>query len=211
MPSGRYRPRSPVRYSRAPAGGRVRDEFLLRQVGAIPVPAREAVAADAQLTGGAAGQDRPLRVQDQDFGAPQRPADGNRRRLLGNLADRMAGREGGALRRPVPIDEAASGKFLQEAADPRDREHVPARQELPQRAQVFQAFIHHEVKETRRQPERRDAVSAQGRSQVFQRSRSGRKDHQAPAVAERGPDLERRGVEGEGASWRNTSSAPREA
>ena len=65
MPSGRYRTRSPVRYSRAPrvGGERIGDEALGGELGPVPVAARDAVAADVQLAGDADRHRLPVPVE----------------------------------------------------------------------------------------------------------------------------------------------------
>ena len=75
-PAGSQRPRSPVRYMRAPGSPYGSGRNLLgRQAGAAEVAAGEPVAAEVDLAGHA-GRDRPqVLVQHVDPGSGQRPAD----------------------------------------------------------------------------------------------------------------------------------------
>ncbi len=171
-------------------------EALRGQLGAIPVAAREAVAADVQLADLAGRHPAPLRVEEIDLRVGDRPADRDAGRVGGEVTDRVAGGEGRALRRAVAVDERATGKRLERPPHVRGGQRIAAGQELPQGREVRQPLVDGEVEEAGRQPEGRHAVASDRLREIVQPGRLGRKHDEPAAVEERAPDLEGRRVEG---------------
>ena len=63
-----------------------------------------------------------------------------------------------------------------------DKVNVAAGQQLSERFQIIQAFVHHEMEQTRRQPQGGDAVPADGSANFRERGRPRRQQHHPAAV-----------------------------
>ena len=107
----------------------------------------------------------------------------------------MAAGERRAFGGAVAVDEARRFQLAQRAADMRHGERVAAGEELPQRPQIVDALIDHHVEKAGGEPERGDAVFADGAADFLEGRRAGRHHGQPAAVEERAPDFEGGGVE----------------
>ncbi len=103
--------------------------------------------------------------------------------------DRVATGEGRVFRGSVAVDDFAIGQSLDRAANMRRREHVASGEQLAQAAQIVQALIDHQMKQSRGEPERRHRVLAEREAQFFQRRRPRRHHHQTSAIQQRSPDF----------------------
>ncbi len=116
----------------------------------------------------------------------------------------MAAGEGGVLGRPVAVDQPRRRQAAERLPDQLGSQHVAARQELADAGEAHQAglvarldhLLDGLMEQAGGQPEGGDPVRRDQLGQRAVRGRSRRRDHQAAAVEQRPPDLERRGIEG---------------
>src|SRR5208283_2804378 len=121
-------------------------------------------------------------------------ADRNRRALRVVFRDGVAAGKCSVLSRPITIYQPTMGKTFQRLLHVRNRERIAARQQLPQRFEIVETLLDHQMEESRRQPGRGDAVLANLRSDLFERVRTWRSDHDASTIEKRSPDFKRRRI-----------------
>ena len=187
----------------APSGrGGVGHEALGGEVRPAEVAAGEAVAAEAELAGGAGRRQPSPEVEDQGAGAGDRSAD--RHRAAAGLAHPLPGREGRRLRGSIDVQQAprrAGG----EHSPHRGRVHgLAAEQQVAQSGEGVRRLLGHGVEQGRGEEHRGDAALGQPRREVGGMERLvAADDGEAGAGQQRRPDLEGGGVEGRGRHLRH--------
>ncbi len=183
------------------AGGardRVGHESLRGEVGAVQVPARQAFASHVELAGLSDSHRLTIGVEDVDGGVADGSADGDGAEAFRQRSrDGVAGREGGALGGPVPVDEADPRQRLERPAHVRHGQGLAAGEKLAEPGESARVLVDHHVEESGGEPHGGDAVTADRLRQATGRRYCLGVDGDAPAVQQRAPDLECRGVEGE--------------
>ena len=144
----------------------VRHEPLGSELRSFPVAAGYPVAADVELAGHADGYWLAVRVEHVDDGVRNRPADRDGGGVLRYLADEVAGREGRSLGGAVPVEQTLRWALPEHLADPMRIERGSADEEVAKRPEGVGHFARNLIEERGRQPERRDAVGAELRSEV---------------------------------------------
>gem|GEM_PF-5472986 len=139
-------------------GERVGEEALGGQVGAVPVAAGYARAADADLARLADGAAAALLVEDPDRGVGDRAADGD---VVG-ARDRHDGRPDGGLGRAVHVPQRHAG--VEQAARQRGRQRLAAAQGT-EAGRCLPAFVEQQVPGGRRGLHDGDAVLRDQRGQ----------------------------------------------
>ncbi len=174
---------------------RVRQEALRRPVRMIQIAARQAVPSRAQLSGDSRRHRHLIAVQDRDPGVGDRASHRHRGVQLRRGTHRVAGGEARVLGRPVAVDQAGFGELGEHPAGVRHRQHVATDQQLAHSGERPQILLHHLPEQPGGQPQRGHPLSLHHLAQLGGRQHTGRRDHQAGAVEERPPQLQRRGVE----------------
>src|ERR1700752_708482 len=181
-----------------PIAERAGDKLFRTEIGAIEIPACQAIATDVELAHCSDRRRLQLAIKYVNLGV--RNGSANRHRAVngGGLGHWMATGKGGVLGWTIAIDQLAAGNVLEKSPDVCDREHVATRQQLFELFQVVELLVHHQVEQARRQPECGDAITPQSRSQLLQRGSTARHQRQARAVEQATPNLKGRGVERDG-------------
>ena len=180
-----------------PLPERVGEEALRRQLAAVEIAAREPRAGEVELAGGAHRHGRERRVEHVGAAVRDEPADGDR--SLGQRAGHPpGGGEDGVLGRPVAVDQLDLRQRRERPLQVGARHDVAADQEVAQPREPRQALLDGDVEQPGGQKDRRHPVALHLLVEVAEREAPGRRQRHAAAVRERPPELERRGVEGQG-------------
>ena len=170
---------------------RVRDEPFCGQLRLVEIAARHTVAAGIQLTQHAHWHRLERRVQNINPRVGNRAPNRDARSQCPLVRNRIAAGERRVLGRAVTVDDPATGKRAAGFKHMLRREHIAARQQLPQRFQIIRAFIHHEMEQAGRQPQCSDPMLANGLPDFSERWLAGRQQDDAPAVEQRAPQFKR--------------------
>ena len=182
-----------------PLAAGVRYEALGRQLGPLEVATRQPISSDVELAGNPQRDRLQVRVQQVDLritdGLTNR--DGARGRAQLPLNGVTAGK-GGALRRPIAINQLGARQLLQRATHVSHRESLPPGQQLLQASQALGSFVEDGIEQRGGQPRRRHLLlldqraDAAGRGQALGQEDAARPMQQGP------PQLEGRGIKGDG-------------
>ena len=142
------------------------DEALGREVGTIDVAARETGAPDVQFARDADRHRFAVATEHIDFGARDRSADRDRRRVRRERRrHRVTHGECRRLRRPIPVDEPRLRYERRRARDVGGRHRFAADEDLTQAPERVGRLVDHRVEERRGEQHRRDAMRADGVTQ----------------------------------------------
>ncbi len=172
-------------------------EALRRQLRTADVAPRQSSSAHVQLARHAHGDGLHGRVQHVRRRVADGPANGHRAgaHLLLPFHP-VAGGERRVLRRAIPVDEHLSGG--EPLPHPHDGQHVSAGQHLLHPGEGLGLVRLQLLEEGGCQPQGGDCRPGQRPAELLQRGRPRRVHHQLRAVQQRAPQLQRRGVEGDG-------------
>src|SRR5262245_32941813 len=172
-------------------------ELPLREFGIAQVAERECITTDEELARDPGREQSTMRIEDMERGVADRMTDGDPQRMLRHVGDLVPAGECGGFGRTVRVHQRARRRVGLEhaparlcisglAADPQD----PQRPEHPWRRLGVR------VEQGRRQKETRHAVRPDGVLELIgMRGGPWFDDDRSRTVAERPPDLPRRGVE----------------
>jgi hypothetical protein len=172
------------------------DEALIGELRALPVSARDALAADVQLAGDAYGYRLPISIEHRHLEIRDRPADGERRLVARDRFDAMPRGERHRLGRTVHVDEPTRGACLEACAHPARVDRLAAEQHVLDAGKSCGLRANDRVEEGRGHEQRSDSVVAKAGAEFFRIQRDlAPQEHEARAVEKRAPDLERRRIE----------------
>jgi hypothetical protein len=176
------------------AEARDRDEAPRRLRLVAQVAQRQTLAGGRKLARFAQRRKPALGIQNRHARARDRKPDRHRGLRIG-LADLVARRERRVLRRAIRVDDAEAGQAGAEPRGVAGRHRLATREHDRKRLERLRPLVNHRVEQRRGQEARRHAVLPDRLADLAKPDPPRRRDHHRPAREQRGPDLQRRGVE----------------
>ncbi len=186
-----------VEPSPEPLRERIRDELLRRELGLIDVTERHAEPADHELTLLPRRHLAELLVDHVTGRVLNRPADGQRRLRVGNLADRVDGSEESRLGGAIAVDDLVGQAAREEASDVIGRENVATHEDVAEACELLRVTVHHHVELRRDEQGRCGPLVMDRLGEPLETLVSGWHDDRGASGQQGAPELDDRRVEGQ--------------